>query len=168
MIRFTGFLFFFLLGLGGCTTVLLTKVEFSDVRSVSSKDSTWTNYRREIAQHYDSVSKVKQKVRDAIGDPFVETRVNTFQSDVDTSRVIVIATITGDAVEEDYEWLVYKMKKQALLKGGNLIASFNSEHYTRYGFGYFLMQLSGHRVPDEMRQRVKCTGKVVYVIPTHT
>src|ERR1051325_2316396 len=164
MIRFFAFISCSLFLLGGCTTVLLTKVEFSDVQTVSKTDSTWTSYKKEVTEHYDSISKMKQKMRDAVGDPFVEMRVNTFQSDVDTSRVIVIANITGDAMEEDYEWLIYKMKKQALLKGGNLIASLSTEHYTHYGFGYFFMKLTGNQVPDEMRKRVKCTGKVVYVI----
>ena len=169
----TNKLFFFivlLLALAGCRTLLLSRVRITENAGIKTQDSSWTDFKLLVAQHYDSTGKIKQKVRDALGDNFVERNISLFPSGVDTlsGRVIAIGDVSGISDAEDYEWLVYKMKKHALMKGANLIASFNASYYEEYTFWYYTHLLSHAAHPEDVLKKVKCTGKAVYLIPAKT
>ena len=155
-----------LLNFMACRTLLKSKVEFTDASLGTFRDSAWMAYKGMVTHHYDSINGLKQKMNDVFTDPFVEDHIKIIALDVDTlsGRVIDLGYVVGEADSSDYEWLIYKIKKQALLKGGNLVASFKTYYYNDYTIWYWLKSAaSGNVIPEGNLRRVKCSGKAIFL-----
>lgn len=148
--------------LGSCM-FLNTKVHYSE--SSKSDDVAFLHYKARVVAHYDSVSKIKKVMNDAFDDNFLESNIKIIYNSINTltpSSYIDLGNITGKAHEEDLNWLLYKMKKKAILQGANSIVVFKILRYDNSGsLGRLILGKKDQDSPPV--KRVYCSGKAAFV-----
>lgn len=86
-------------------------------------DNDYVNFKNSVKTHYDNLSKLQKLGNDALDDEFLNKNItliyDTLQSGTDS--LMEIGEVKGSAKIENDPWLIYKMKKTAILQGANQI-----------------------------------------------
>jgi len=142
--------------------LVTTPVKFIAKQQNNITDSSAIEFRTFVKQHYDSISAPKKIVDNALDDAFLEANVKVITEDNSEDSIINIGEIKGKAMEGDYEWLLFKIKKAALLNGANSIQNLHTIHYDNSGSIWRLITRKNDTDSPPIR-RVSCTCNAVFV-----
>lgn len=112
-------------------------------------DNDYVNFKNSVKTHYDNLSKLQKLGNDALDDEFLNKNItliyDTLQSGTDS--LMEIGEVKGSAKIENDPWLIYKMKKTAILQGANYLIITKRYVYDNKG-SLFRIITGRNRNPD--------------------
>lgn len=112
-------------------------------------DTDYINFKNSVKTHYDNQSKLQKIGNDALDDDFLNKNITLVYDTLGnlTNQPIEIGEVNGKARIENDPWLLYKMKKNAILQGANYLTITKRYVYDNKG-SLFRIITGRNRNPD--------------------
>lgn len=112
-------------------------------------DNDYVNFKNSVKTHYDNLSKLQKISNDALDDAFLNKNITLVYDTLGkySNKEIEIGEVTGKARIENDPWLIYKMKKTAILQGANYLIITKRYVYDNKG-SLFRIITGRNRNPD--------------------
>lgn len=112
-------------------------------------DNDYVSFKNSVKTHYDNLSKLQKIGNDALDDAFLNKNITLVYDTLgnSTTQPIEIGEVNGKARIENDPWLIYKMKKTAILQGANYLIITKRYVYDNKG-SLFRIITGRNRNPD--------------------